>query len=129
MNIRERTARSQDPARALRSSTGSDEDAPVENSLLHREVARLRALCSQHETALCGLTQAMWQLRQEALATQSLAELRRGAQPSEEVEDSGEEISLMAEHHRVGVPPTRSGPLSSGVLAAWAIAARDGRPR
>ncbi len=71
MSMQGSAARAQGPARALRPANGSGDNLAVENARLRREVVRLQAVCDQHETTLPRLTQALWQLRQEALATES----------------------------------------------------------
>lgn len=127
MNMRGSAARAQDSARALRPSNGSGQDLTVENARLGREVARLQLLCDQHEKTLCGLTQAMWQLRQEASATESQRAQRDGGL-RDEVEEPDGAISVLAERHRLGFPAARSYPIDPAAVATWAIGPRDGRP-
>lgn len=127
MNMPGSAARAQTQDRALRPSNGSGEGVAVENARLGREIARLQAVCDQHERTLCGLTQAMWRLRQEPSTTESQLAQRDSGQ-HEEVEDPAEEISLLAERHRLGFRDARSHPIDPAGLAAWAIDAREGTP-
>ena len=73
MSLQGSAPRGEGSARALRPSKPSADELAVENARLRRETARLQALCDQQETNLLRLTQAMWQLRREALARDTQA--------------------------------------------------------
>lgn len=91
-----------------RRSNQSGEDVAFDNNRLAREVVRLQALCEKHEANLLRLTQAMWQMRRQALQAESrIAALRSEVQAAEELKRSGKVISLMAERHRLGIPDAR----------------------
>ncbi len=81
----------------------------VEMALLRREVARLQALCDQQATHLLRLTEAMWQLRQEALATESQRAQPRAASPRDEVNQSARRSTRTAKRHRLGFLRMRNG--------------------
>lgn len=97
MNTQERAVRAKGSARALQPSDGSREDLAVENALLFREVARLQALCDQHEAVRAGLTEAMW--RHEAPV--SRLGQRNGGLPHPA--EAAAEVIGVAERHCHGV--------------------------
>ena len=108
MSVHAGNGRAGGDVRQGRRSNQSVEDLAFDNHRLAREVVRLQALCEKHEANLLRLSQAMWQMRREAVQAESkIAALRREAQAVEELERSSKVIGLMAERHRLGIPDAR----------------------
>lgn len=98
-------------ARLGRRANSSVEDLRFDNARLGREVTRLQALCDEHEANLLRLTQAMWQMRRQAVQAESkIADLRGEVALLAELRKSSQAISLLAERHRLGIPDSRNQP-------------------
>ena len=108
MSVHAGNGRAGGDVRLGRRSNQSVEDLAFDNHRLGREVVRLQALCEKHEANLLRLSQAMWQMRREALQAESkIAALRREVQAVDELKRSSKVIGLMAERHRLGIPDAR----------------------